>query len=206
MAHQTNYTIAICLIVVVLLALFGCAADGKNPIPTHSTIEAHTSIPKIDTLWATRFAFPVGPPNGKGYYNAQGFGKNNHLGDDWNGVGGGNTDLGDTVYAIANGYINEAEDKAGGWGNVLRIIHYLPQGHEYAPAVESLYAHLDEMFVPTGTWVTIGEPIGTIGNANGQYYAHLHLELRSQPGLPLGGGYSADTTGYINPEWFIRKF
>ncbi len=27
----------------------------------------------------------------RGYYNAQVFGKNNHLGDDWNGVGGGNT-------------------------------------------------------------------------------------------------------------------
>lgn len=205
-ALNTNRIITTCLWVVGLFALLGCATDGNTPTSPLPDIEAYTPAPEIDTLWATRFEFPVGPPDGKGYYNAQVFGKNNHLGDDWNGVGGGNTDLGDTVYAIANGYISEAEDKAGGWGNVLRIIHYLPQDHEFAPAVESLYAHLDEMFVQNGTWVTIGEPIGTIGNANGQYYAHLHLELRTKPGLPLGGGYSTDTTGYINPEWFIRKF
>lgn len=150
--------------------------------------------------------FSRGPPNGKGYYNAQGFGENTHLGDDWNGTGGGNTDLGDTVYAIANGYVSQAEDLKGGWGNVLRLVHYLPKGHAFAPAVESLYAHLDEMFVPENSWVTKGSPIGTIGNAHGKYYAHLHLELRDQPALPLGGGYSTDTTGYINPDWFIRRY
>ena len=37
------------------------------------------------------FDFPVGPPDAKGYYDAQSFGKNRHLGSDWNGVGGGNT-------------------------------------------------------------------------------------------------------------------
>lgn len=190
-----------------LLLLVGCAPDGVQTTTSENT--EHTSplpIEQADTLWATQFDFPVGPPNGKGYYNAQGFGENIHLGDDWNGTGGGNTDLGDTVYAIANGYISQAEDMAGGWGNVLRIIHYLPKNHEFAPAVESLYAHLDEMFVKAGAWVTIGDPIGTIGNANGRYYAHLHLELREQPALPLGGGYSTDTTGYINPDWFIRRF
>ena len=49
------------------------------------------------------FDFPVGKPNAKKYYNAQKFGKNYHLGDDWNGVGGGNTDYGNPVYSISNG-------------------------------------------------------------------------------------------------------
>ncbi|HEY9169431.1 MAG TPA: hypothetical protein VIN72_08085 [Lutibacter sp.] len=31
--------------------------------------------------------FPVGKPNAKGYYDAQPFGKNRHLGSDWNGKG-----------------------------------------------------------------------------------------------------------------------
>src|SRR5690606_36567173 len=92
------------------------------------------------------FDFPVGKPDANGYYNAQGFTENNHLGDDWNGLGGGNTDLGDTIYAIGNGYITFAEDIYGGWGNVIRILHKFPNssGHEY---VESLYAHMDSIFV-----------------------------------------------------------
>lgn len=193
------------LMAISLLGSCTYAVDG--PVVARTDTETlNINQPIADTLWATGFDFPVGPPNGKGYYNAQGFGENTHLGDDWNGNGGGNTDLGDTVYAIANGYVSQAEDLKGGWGKVLRLVHYLPSGHAFAPAVESLYAHLDEMFVAEGTWVTKGMPIGTIGNAHGKYYAHLHLELRNQPGLDLGGGYSTDTTGYINPDWFIRKY
>jgi len=50
--------------------------------------------------YANRFDFPVGKPDAKGYYNAQIFGKNNHLGDDWNGANGGNSDLGEPIYAV----------------------------------------------------------------------------------------------------------
>lgn len=195
-----------------LLAMLMLAACGTPPIstPVNATlypIDSFAALPSkvADTLWATHFEYPVGPPNGKGYYNAQGFGPNNHLGDDWNGKGGGNTDLGDTVYAIANGYITKAEHLGGGWGKVMRITHYLPKNHPFAPSVESLYAHLDTMFLTAGTWVTLGTPIGTIGNADGLYYAHLHLEIREKPDLQLGRGYSADTTGYINPTWFLKS-
>ena len=72
---------------------------------------------------ASSFDMPVGVPNSKGYYNAQPFGKNNHLGDDWNGTGGGNSDLGDPIYAIANGKITFSHNIAGGWGNVIKICH-----------------------------------------------------------------------------------
>ncbi len=193
-------------LVLMTILLISCTPDNSPSQAESSIATATLQNPPADTLFATKFDFPVGPPSAKGYYNAQGFGENTHLGDDWNGTGGGNTDYGDTVYAIANGYITQAEDLQGGWGNVMRIAHYLPKDHGFAPAVESLYAHLSEMFVAEGTWVKIGTPIGTIGDANGRYYAHLHLELREEVGLPLGGGYSTDTTGYINPDWFIRKY
>jgi len=157
---------------------------------------------KIDSSKiAFEFDFPVGKPDGKGYYDYQGFTKNNHLGEDWNGVGGGNTDLGDTIYAIANGKVTYAEDFKAGWGNTIRIVHELPDGRSY----ESVYAHCDTILTMSQTWVHKGEPIGTIGTAHDQYLAHLHLEIREKIGLPIGNGYSADTTGYVNPTTFIRN-
>lgn len=154
-----------------------------------------------DEYIARHFDFPVGKPDAKGYYNAQKFGANSHLGDDWNAVTGGNTDLGDPIYSIANGYVSSAEDMAGGWGNVIRIIHKLPDGI----IVESLYAHCDTILIKKGDWVKRGTQIGTIGNVDGLYYAHLHFEIRSKINMPLGGGYSDNTEGYLDPTTFIKK-
>jgi murein DD-endopeptidase MepM/ murein hydrolase activator NlpD len=147
------------------------------------------------------FDFPVGPPDAAGYYDAQPFGVNDHLGNDWNGRGGGDSDLGDPVYAIAAGVVSVAADHGGDWGNVVRVVHLCGEvpGHE----VESLYAHLLTIEVHAGQPVVRGQRLGTIGNANGRYRAHLHLELRARRGLPLGGGYSRDTAGYLDPSAFI---
>jgi murein DD-endopeptidase MepM/ murein hydrolase activator NlpD len=127
------------------------------------------------------------------------------LGEDWNGTGGGNSDLGDTVYAAANGYINFAENIGGGWGNVIRILHQLPKKNRYLQ-VESLYAHFQQIFVKADTYIKMGTPIGTIGTADGKYPAHLHFEMRHDVTLDVGGGYSTDTTGYLNPKVFIKEF
>lgn len=153
------------------------------------------------SMIAHHFQLPVGEPPGRGYYNAQSFGKNYHLGDDWNALTGGNSDLGDPIYGIANGKVTFAEDIGGDWGNVVRIVHQLPDGTK----VESLYAHCDKISVKQGQWIKKGALLGTIGNAGGKYYAHLHLEIRSVPGMPIGPGYSADQTGYLDPTKFIRE-
>lgn len=155
------------------------------------------------TYHSDGFDYPVGPPDAKKYYNAQPYGKNTHLGDDWNGVGGGNTDLGDPVYACANGYVVFAQDIGGGWGNVVRVVHVISE--EPLIVVESLYAHLNEINVKEGTPIKRGQRLGTIGNAGGMYYAHLHFEMRTQYGMPVGGGYSTNTEGYTNPASFIKS-
>jgi murein DD-endopeptidase MepM/ murein hydrolase activator NlpD len=142
------------------------------------------------------FDFPVGAPDAEGYYDAQPFGVNHHLGNDWNGNGGNDTDLGDPVFAVSSGIVTEAVDHAGGWGNVVRIAH--PCG------VESLYAHLDVIGVDLGGQVRRGQQIGTIGNAHGQYRAHLHFELRDRY-LPLGEGYAEFHSGYLDPSFYIRS-
>jgi len=158
---------------------------------------ARAPRPNIEAPACEGFDFPVGPPDATGYYDAQPFGANDHLGNDWNGVGGGDSDRGDPVYAASAGIVAEAIDHGGGWGNVVRILH------PACDRLESLYAHLETIEVAPGAHVARGQRIGTIGTAGGQYPAHLHFELRARP-LPLGGGYAPTHAGYLDPTAYIR--
>src|SRR6266496_954937 len=90
---------------------------------------------------AARFDFPLGSENGAMSYNAQRFTENRYLGDDLNGIGGENSDLGDPIYAIADGRVLLARDGGSGWGNVVILIHaYLENGER--KYVESYYGHV----------------------------------------------------------------
>ena len=193
--------------ILFVLAWSACGTTHRNVLADEKNKEQetiHTFV--FDTNYiATRFRTPVGNPPGVGYYDAQPFMRNTHLGEDWNGNGGGNSDLGDTVYACANGYVHFAEDIKGGWGNVVRILHKLPKRSMYKE-VESLYAHFDRVWVKKDTYVKIGTPIGTIGTAHNIYPAHLHFEMRHRTSMEIGGGYSTDTTGFLNPKAFIKAF
>ena len=174
------------------------AAAHTLPVfaPVYGLIYAgFESIPLSDG-----FDFPVGPPHAHGYYNAQPFGENFHLGDDWNGLGGGNTDRGDPVFSISKGRVSSARDEGPGWGKVIRILHRI----DSTTLVESLYAHLDTLLVQPGDSLDRGVQIGTIGTADGAYLAHLHLEIRTITGMPVGGGYDTQTEGYTDPTAFIR--
>ncbi len=174
---------------------------SRTPIRSsnHSLLNSwQTNCPLSDG-----FDFPVGPPNAGSYYNAQGFGgRNHHLGDDWNGLGGGNSDMGDPVYAVANGIVVFARNIGSGWGNIVRILHNT--GSKDKPVyVESFYAHLKDVFTRPGQRIRRGQKIATIGNAEGVYFAHLHFEMRHKINLPVGGGYGENTSGYLRPSQFI---
>ncbi|WP_074409361.1 M23 family metallopeptidase [Aquimarina spinulae] len=193
------------LMLIIVLTFISC----KNRNETSSLAidenqdpyQIYTSLFKENPEFiASDFDFPIGKPNAEGYYNAQKFRENNHLGDDWNGTGGGNTDLGDPIYTIANGYVSFAKDIKGGWGNVIRVIHRY-KGKYY----ESVYAHCDSILVKEGDFVKKGALIATIGNANGIYLAHLHLEIRDDIFMDIGGGYANDRSGYLDPTKFINN-
>lgn len=203
------------LLLLACCFILGCTQFSSESQPkdlSHKVVDAAPSpeIPQIMDIpiaaipISNGFDFPVGPPDAKGYYNAQGFqGETTHLGEDWNGVGGGNTDLGDPVYAIANGIVALAEDWGGGWGNVLRVFHNIGSADK-PNIIESFYAHLDTMIVQEMDSLKRGQQIGTIGDAYGAYPAHLHFEMRWKAGMLDGGGYSEDTTGFLNPTKFIK--
>ena len=153
---------------------------------------------------ATHFDFPLGNENGAMAYNAQHFTQNKHLGDDLNGIGGENSDLGDPIYAIADGRVLLARDGGPGWGNVVILLHaYLENGER--KYVESYYGHVQEMLVHSGETVKRGQQVATVGTANGRYFAHLHLEMREFITPFIGPGYRDDTHGWINPTKFIEQ-
>ena len=179
----------------ILISTIGCITTTEKTSPKEDYKKQFEHNPEYI---ADGFDFPVGAPNAKGYRDAQPFGENNHSGEDWNGKKGGDSDLGDPIYAIANGWVSEAEDKGGGWCNVMRVIHLVDGTY-----MESLYAHNDTMLKNRGEWVKRGEQIATIGKC-ADYYAHLHFELRTKPNLPLGNGYSSQTEGWISPTTYIR--
>lgn len=98
-----------------------------------------------------------------------------HPGEDWNGVGGRDTDLRDPIFAVAHGRVVAARTFTPSWGNVVLVEHRLPDG----TTVWSQYAHLDSLAVAEGDLVARGQRIGAMGKgANNVYFAHLHFEIR----------------------------
>jgi murein DD-endopeptidase MepM/ murein hydrolase activator NlpD len=156
---------------------------------------------------APRFDSPLGSQHGALTYNAQPFWEMNqsrgghHTGDDLNGIGGMNTDLGDPVYAAADGLVVFAGDPSPGWGNVVIVAHRDREGR----LLESMYAHLARIDVAVGTLVARGRRIGSVGTANGHYPAHLHFEIRHGDGVDLGGGYGMLPLNRLDPAKTVRE-
>ncbi len=151
---------------------------------------------------ATRFDPPLGTDHGGLVYNAQKFWEMNdlrgghHLGDDLNGIGGMNTDLGDPVFAVADGLVVYAGEPSSGWGNVVVLAHRGPDG----TLTQSMYAHLDRLEVGRGSLVARGARVGTVGTAHGNYPAHLHFEMRASDEVDIGGGYGMGKLNRLDPS------
>ena len=160
----------------------------------------------MNTRLADAFDFPVGKPNAVGYHKARGFTPNGHLGEDWNGDGGGDTDLGDPIYAIGNGVVVFARDVHVGWGNVVIIRHSYkePAEGDMVKTIDSLYGHLDTIMVQQGQQVLRGQQIATMGTAHGMYDAHLHFEIRKNLTVGMArSSFPRDFSVYHDPTQFL---
>ena len=135
------------------------------------------------------------PDHGQDFMHLNPANNKYHLAEDWNGKCGGSTDLGAVLYAIADGFVENAtmggsptSKDNGGW---LLIKHPLPDGtSRYV-----LYEHILNIEVNPRTGlkfkvldpVYIGDTIARIGDGNGLYStaAHLHFEMRRDDSLDL---------------------
>ena len=78
---------------------------------------------------------------------------------------------GTAVLAAGDGIVTQAKHSVS-YGNVLRILH--PDG------TETLYAHLQYLYVRAGEVVSAGQTLGTAGQSGRATGAHLHFELYRQ--------------------------
>lgn len=171
--------------------------DGKPDMRFHflSAWQAN-QIPTV-----TRMDTPMGSENGALVYNAQKFREMNekrggyHSGDDLNGIGGMNTDLGDPVFAAGDGLVVFKGNPSPGWGNIVILSHRDTGGKP----IHTMYAHLLDISARLGELVARGEKIGRVGTANGYYPAHLHFEARSSDGIDIGAGYTSLPLNRLDP-------
>lgn len=187
--------------------------DGVSPpseTPSHPFDAAFIRLSPLEIAAlpeAVRFDYPMGSQNAALTYNAQPFRITRHLGDDLNGIGGENSDLGDPVFAAGAGKIAYSGVPGPGWGNMLILAHRVPEtGAPGGFAVyQTVYAHLEKILVRPDQVVQRGDQLGTVGTANGQYLAHLHFEVRMGPYVNPSVGYADAPLNRMSPEKFINE-
>lgn len=194
-----SFRIFILFALIILLSLSSCSTApekrssrlASQPTPS----DVFDAFMASETPPADGFDFAVGDENGRGSYTDKASGKEFdgwyvavqfaedyslgiHTGEDWNGNGGGSTDLGQDVHSVANGRVVFAEHCGRLWGNVVMVEHVFYENNERRK-IFSLYAHLLEIKVTTGQEVRRRQVIATIGQDPEKLFSpHLHLELR----------------------------
>ena len=106
-------------------------------------------------------------------------------------------ETGDPIYATFDGRVRHTTYIARGYGHLIIIRH--------DNGLETFYAHLSEINVKPGDWVTAGQLIGKGGNTGRSTGSHLHYEIRYK-------GHSFDperlidfATGTLRRETFLLK-
>lgn len=149
--------------------------------------------PNINTVKEVKFRFPCGNLINTNYYISQKFNNfRGHLGIDINGINGCNTDLGDTIYASANGIVHSSlTDYQDSYMGYFAILHQYEN-----KLIQFIYLHCDTVFVLETSNVVEDQPIALIGNV-GTKCAHLHLEITSDTSISWVGYGKPDN--YLNP-------
>jgi hypothetical protein len=115
---------------------------------------------------------------------------------DFNGPGGGDSDLGMPVVASGPGkVIDSRRHTTNGYGEAIEIRH--------AGGVRTFYAHLQNRVVQKDATVKRGQLIGHLGKSSAKYTfsAHLHYEQRDKHGNDIVARFR----GRVAPEYGRRN-
>jgi hypothetical protein len=173
-------------------------ADGGEPDPRFQFMSAWT---QVQLPQAIRFDPPLGTEHAALSQTVGGFLELDEdtgglrLGVALAGIGGGNSGLGDPVYAVADGLVLFAGRPSPESGHVVVLGHRRPDGSQ----LQSVYGHLDRVTVAVGSLVARGSRIGSAGTAGGRHPARLHFELRGGGGLEVSHSHAAGPLDRLDP-------
>ncbi len=220
-AHISSVVSPACRYLAILA--FGLASTG-HALAEESAAPAEPLAPHLelarklfDPGLANGFDFPAGGPEGNDAYTskanrrkysgwkvtgkpgeAEAESDRRHTGEAWNGSGGGATDAGQPVCAIAAGVVRELKDSPR--GPALIIEHRFVENGALR-SVWSVSAGLSDVKLKAGDPVKRGQALGSIADQPAGSPVQLYLEIRTQWPLPEGADPAA---GCEPPSEFIR--
>lgn len=151
----------LCGLLLCCGAVAALRACAQQDVPAGCSLKSRTSD--------ASFAFPLGTSN---WYLSSGYGwRDDPLGEDQKDFHRG-VDLacaeGTPVLAVMDGVVFAA-GRSSSYGNYIRLAH--------TGSTETLYAHLQYLYVRPGEVVQAGEILGTAGQTGRATGPHLHFEL-----------------------------
>ena len=148
----------------------------------------------FNTEWNITAGYGFGDKTNYGY----------HEGCDVNDNGGGNSDLGKPIYAIADGVVTSVHNHTSvpTFGNHL---HYQIDGSWGTRYVH--HAHCQDILVKVGDQVKEGQMIAKVGNS-GTGFAHDHWAIKKKPtGIDaIASNITQLNDGWENPVAFVEKY
>ncbi len=154
------------------------AVVTKDPVPREMVIGTKNPIYAVGNASGTSKGF-IWPTIG-GHVSCPIWGYTGHTGVDIAGCG-----YGSNIYASAAGQVVKVK-----WGNTGYGYHVIIN---HGDGIQTLYAHMSNIYVKQGQYVNQGDIIGAMGSTGNSTGTHLHFEIR------INGQY-------VNPLNYVSKW
>lgn len=152
-----------------LETLVGVTPPEQLPVAERISVVSHTAFERRLLL----SSIPSGSPLQQAVVTSR-FGMREHPVVEKTRLHGGvdlRASIGTEVTATADGVVEYAGDNAGsGMGRMIKIVHNY--------GFSTIYAHLSEIDVKVGQYISQGDTIGRSGNTGLSEAPHLHYEVR----------------------------